>query len=328
MPETRSPAGRMPGAIAATAACVLTWNTVQAAADYPTQTVRLVVPFAAGGRTDILARQVAQGLTERLGQPVVVENRPGAGSLVGVTYVLNSDNDGYTLLMVSSSFVTNIVLGDEQHYDPRTALQPITAVSISPTVLVVNPDTVTAETLEDFVESARANPGHYTYGTFGDRSQPHLSSVMLASEAGIEIEGIPYGGGGPAVTAVVSGEVDMLMPTAMLVRPQIEAGQLRPLALASSERSGLLPDVPTFEEAMFPFEMGTWFGLAAPAGTDMEIVARLDAAMQEILGPGEVRDRLESEGSRVMALGPEGFTRFIEEQAEQWSRTREAGLFD
>lgn len=317
------------GVLAVTVAAGTMLGTVALAdPSYPNQPIRLVVPFAAGGGTDILARQVAQVMTDRIGQPVIVENRPGAGSLIGVTYVLNSEPDGYTLLMVSSSFVTNIVLGDEQPYDPRTALQPITAVSFAPTALVVNPGTVEAETLEAFIEAARANPGHYTYGTFGDRSQPHLSSVLLASETGIDIEGIPYGGGGPAVTAVVSGEVDMLMPSAMLVKPQVDAGQLRPLALASPERSPLMPDVPTFNELGVDFEMGTWFGVAAPAGTDMAIVARLDTVLQEVLADPAIRDVIEGSGAQVMGHGPEAFDAYINQQVDTWSRVRDAGLFD
>lgn len=314
--------------VAALAASFIAMAPALSDTDYPTQTVRLVVPFAAGGGTDILARQVAQGLTERLGQTVIVDNRPGAGSLIGVTHAIGSEPDGYTLIMISSSYVTNIALGEDEHYDPRSALQPVTAVSFAPTLLVVNPDTVEAETLEDFVAAARANPGFYTYGTFGARSQPHLSSVMLASEAEIEIEGIPYGGGGPAVTAVVSGEVDLLLPSAMLVKPQVDAGQLRPLALASATRSPLLPDVPTFTEAMFPFEMGTWFGVAAPVGTDPAIIARINTAMQDFLASDEARAQIEESGAQVIPYDPEAFQQFINDQMDQWTRVREQGLFD
>ncbi|WP_373356251.1 tripartite tricarboxylate transporter substrate binding protein [Pseudoroseicyclus sp. CXY001] len=297
------------------------------AGDYPNQTIRLVVPFAAGGGTDILARNMAQELTERLDQTVVVENRPGAGSLIGVDHVIHSDPDGYTLLMMSSSYVTNPVLGEEAPYDPKTALAPITLVTMSPTLLVVNPS-VEAETLGEFVEDVRENPNEFFYGTFGDRSQPHLSSVLFAAAFDLELEGIPYGGGGPAVTAVVAGEVDMLMPTSMLVNPQVEAGQLRPLALAASERSPLIPDVPTFEEEGFPFQMGTWFGIAAPAGTDPEITGMINTAMQEILSDPDVRIPLQEEGSQVMALGLEDFQQFIDEQVDTWTDVRARGLFD
>lgn len=293
---------------------------------YPDRPITLVVPFAAGGDTDILARKVADGISKSLGQPVVVENKPGAGSLVGVQYASQQKPDGYTLLMMSSSYVTNVVLSDQKPYDPATDFEPVTMVSISPTALVVHPS-VKAENLKEFIDLAKNEPGSVNYGTFGDRSQPHLSSVLFGAEAGLEMNAIPYGGGGPAVTAVVSGEVDMLMPTIMLVQPHVESGALRALAIASSERSPLAPDVPTFAEAGFPFEMGTWFGIAAPAGTDAEIVKKVSDAAVEFLTTEEMRKEIEGEGSVLLALDPAKTKEFVLNEIERWTKVKEKGLF-
>lgn len=325
---TRRVIGKYLGAaILAMASAGIMAPAAQADENYPTQTVRLIVPFAAGGGTDLFARMIAQELTTKLGQPFIVENRPGAGSLIGVTYVANAEPDGYTLLMASSSFVTNIVLGEEKPYDPIADFEPVTLVSFSPTLLVVNPDSVEAETMEDFIEAIRDNPGDYVYGTFGDRSQPHLSSAIWADEAGIEIDGVPYGGGGPAVTAVVSGEVDMLMPTITLVKPQVEAGQLRPLALAASERSSVLPDVPTFAEAGQPYEMGTWFGVVAPAGTDTAITRKVNDAIIEIIHDPETKAMLEQDGTMIPDRQLEDFRQFLSDEMETWTAVSERGLF-
>lgn len=296
------------------------------AQSYPDRPITLVVPFAAGGGTDILARKVADGISRELGQPVVVENKPGAGSLIGVQYAAQQPADGYTLLMMSSSYVTNVVLSDEKPYDPATYVDPVTMVSISPTALVVHPS-VKAETLQEFIDLARSEPGLINYGTFGDRSQPHLSSVLFGAEAGLEMNAIPYNGGGPAVTAVVSGEVDMLMPTIMLVQPHVESGALRALAVASSERTTLAPDVPTFEEAGFPFEMGTWFGIAAPAGTDPAIVKKVSDAAVSFLTTDAMRAEIEGEGSVLLALDPEETNAFVQSEIERWTKVKERGLF-
>ena len=301
-------------------------GTGASAQDFPDRPITLVVPFAAGGGTDILARKVADGMSKALGQPVVVENKPGAGSLIGVQYVAQQAPDGYTLLMMSSSFVTNPVLTGDAPYDPATAFEPVTMVSISPTVLVVNPS-VSAQTLEEFIADAKANPGKYNYGTFGDRSQPHLSSVLFGSEAGIDMNAIPYNGGGPAVTATVSGEVDLLMPTIMLVRPHIESGALRALAVASAERSPMAPEIPTFAEAGFPFEMGTWFGIAAPAGTDPAIVEKLSKAATDYLKTDEMRADIEGSGSVLLALDPAATKDFVAKEIARWSKVKEQGLF-
>ena len=301
-------------------------GTGASAQDFPDRPITLVVPFAAGGGTDILARKVADGMSKALGQPVVVENKPGAGSLIGVQYVAQQAPDGYTLLMMSSSFVTNPVLTGDAPYDPATAFEPVTMVSISPTVLVVNPS-VSAQTLEEFIADAKANPGKYNYGTFGDRSQPHLSSVLFGSEAGIDMNAIPYNGGGPAVTATVSGEVDLLMPTIMLVRPHIESGALRALAVASAERSPMAPEIPTFAEAGFPFEMGTWFGIAAPAGTDPAIVEKLSKAATDYLKTDEMHADIEGSGSVLLALDPAATKDFVAKEIARWSKVKEQGLF-
>ena len=296
------------------------------AQDYPNRPITLVVPFAAGGGTDIQARKVADGISKALGQPVVVENKPGAGSLIGVQYAAQQKPDGYTLLMMSSSYVTNVVLGEGKPYDPAADFEPVTMVSISPTALVTHPS-VKAETLKEFIDLAKSEPGLINYGTFGDRSQPHLSAVLFGAEAGLEMNAIPYNGGGPAVTAVVSGEVDMLMPTIMLVQPHVESGALRALAIASSVRSPLAPEVPTFAEAGFPFEMGTWFGIAAPAGTDPEIVKKVSDAAIGFLTTDDMRKEIESEGSVLLALDPAKTKAFIADEIERWTKVKELGLF-
>lgn len=297
-----------------------------AQSDYPNQPIRLIVPFAAGGNADVVARLVAPGLSETLGQPVAVVNMPGAAGLVGLNHVANSDADGHTLIMVTSSYVTSAALDAGSVYDPRDALDPITLVSIAPTLVVAGP-TVEAETLEALIADARERPGYYTYATYGDLSTPHLAGAYFADLVGIEIEPIPYGGAGPAVTAVVSGEVDLLLPSLAAAQSQVSAGQIRALSVAGSERHELLPDTPTFSELGIDFDMGTWFGLLAPRGTDPAINARLNEAMVELLTSDDIRERLERDGSVVLGYELEDFADFIAQETDVWLAVREGGLF-
>lgn len=298
-----------------------------AQADYPNQPIRMVVPFAAGGNADVVARLLSPGLSEALGQPVAVINMPGASGLVGLNHTTNSDADGYTLIMVTSSYVTSAALDDSAVYDPREATAPVTLVSIAPTVLVAGP-TVEAETLAELLEDAQAQPGYYTYATYGDLSTPHLAGAYFADLFGIDIEPIPYGGAGPAITGVVSGEVDLLLPSLAAAQSQISAGQIRALAVSGSERHELLPDVPTFSELGIPFDMGTWFGILAPQGTDPAITARINEAVVALLDDPEIRDRLEGDGSVVLGYELDDFSRFIGDEYDIWVQVREGGLFD
>ena len=236
------------------------------AQNYPTRAVELVVPFAAGGGTDLLARLVAEGLSKRLGQSFVTLNRPGGNTNTGTLQVVKSPPDGHTLVMASIGLAANPSLYRKLAFDPLTDLAPISLLANSPTVLVVPPD-FPANSVPEFIAHLKAHPGALNYASYGAGSGPHLATELFRSMTGLDIVHVPYSGGGPAVVGVMSSQVQMLFASVLPVLGAVRGGKLKAIAIASAERSPLLPDVPTFKESGLDYRTGTWFGLLAPAKT-------------------------------------------------------------
>lgn len=295
--------------------CALTPSLAQDA--FPSHEIQLIVPFPAGGGVDMTARRVAEGLTGILGQPVIVENRPGANSLVGAEVVRNAAPDGYTLLMASSAFVTNVVVGDQQPYDPLLDFAPVTMVTNAPNILVAGAATGLVDAA-GLIGKATEQPDYLRYASYGDRSAPDLAMQLFMATAGVGLQHIPYGGGAPALTATLSGETDVLFSSVLPVLTQLEAGALTPIAIASAERLAVLPDVPTFHEAGLDFEIGTWFGIVAPAGTPAETVSVLDEAIRQVLATPDFTDAVTAEGSQVLGLDAAAFAARLAEEIAFW----------
>src|SRR5436190_1683824 len=262
--------------IASLTASDATLGQHDAAQLYPSKPIRLIVPFAAGGGTDLTARAIAQRLTEAWGQPVIVDNRPGANGTIGVDIAAKSAPDGYTLTMISSSHSVNVSLYKNLPYDLVKDLTPITQATTQPYALVVNPS-LPVKSVAELIALAKSKPGVLNYGSSGIGGLSHLSGALFAALAHIKLTHIPYKGGAPAMTEVISGQIDMLFSTLLQSHAQIEAGKLRPLAITTAKRSPAAPQLPTMIEAGVPgFEVAGWYGVLAPAGTPAPIVDKLN----------------------------------------------------
>ena len=309
-----------PAAIAALATLPALASSAPAS-DYPSRPIQIVVPYVAGGSVDAVARTLAQALSERLGQNVVVENRSGAGSNIGSNYVAKSAADGYTLLLISPGNAINVSLYESMPYDMRTDLAPVAIVGNAPGIMLVNP-AFPANTLSQFVDMAKATPGKLNFGSGGSGSSEHLAGEMFKSLAGIDLVHIPYKGGAAAMSDVLAGRVEAAFTNQANVIGQIKAGTVKVLAVAADKRSELLPDVPTFAEQGYPAQkVSVWWGIAAPAGTPEPILDQLSAA---ILAAGEsesMRTRLEQMGAQPMRTTRQEATAFVEEEIVRWGET-------
>jgi tripartite-type tricarboxylate transporter receptor subunit TctC len=257
--------------------------SVQAQGTFPDRPIKLIVPFAAGGATDVLGRLLAVGLSEKLGQSVVIENKPGASTVVGAAITAKSPPDGYTLLLASSTTVTlNPAIRQNMPYDSQKSFTPIGLVADMSLVLVANPNAGVA-TLKDLVTQAKASPDKFSYGSFGTGSSVHFGGEMLKAAAGIRMVHVPFNGSAPSLTALAGGQVPVAVDTVVATLPLIRGSKIKPLAVLSAQRLPALPNVPTVAESGFPgFEMGTWFALLAPAGLPPAIAAKLEAALAEV----------------------------------------------
>jgi tripartite-type tricarboxylate transporter receptor subunit TctC len=282
------------------------------AQDYPAKPVRLIVPFAAGGGNDTVARVIAQQLSSSLRQQVVVENRPGAGGIVGAEAAARSAPDGYTLFLGGvGSLAVNPNLVRKLSYDPVRDFAPVALIASAPSVLVVHP-AVPANTIAEFHTYARANPGKLNYASNGNGSSAQLAAVMYESAAGVRMVHVPYKGLAPALADVLSGEVQVMFSSVVAIVPQIKAGRLRALAVTGKKRISLLPDLPTLAESgLAGYEAGSWYGILAPAGTPRVIVNRLNAGIVAALVQPSVRDQLVNEGAEPIGGSPEEFAAHI-----------------
>jgi tripartite-type tricarboxylate transporter receptor subunit TctC len=275
-------------------AAVFAMATAPAAAQtYPDRPIRLVVPFAAGGATDVLGRLLAVGLGEKLGQTVVVENKPGASTVIGATQVAKAAPDGYTLLLAASTTLTlNPAIRPNLSYDPIKSFTPLGLVADMSLVLVANPDTP-LHSLKDLVTQAKADPDKFSYGSFGTGSSVHFGGEMLKSAAGIRMVHVPFNGSAPNLTALAGGQVQVAVDTVPASLPLIKAGRIRPLAALSPQRLPALPEVPTVAESGYPgFQMGTWFALIAPAGLPAPVQQKLEKALADVVNAPATRARL------------------------------------
>jgi tripartite-type tricarboxylate transporter receptor subunit TctC len=294
---------------------------------YPSKPVHLVVPSASGGGTDILARALAQKFSESLGQQFVVENRAGAGQIIGIELVARSPADGYTLLMAASAIALNPIIYKTVPYDPVRDFAPITQVARLPNVLVVNASAPMAS-LADLIAYAKSHPGQLDFASAGTGTSPHMSVELLKSMAGIDLVHIPYKGTTPGVIDLLAGHVSLMMPNILTALPHIKAGKLRALGVSSATRSEALPEVPAIAEAGLPgYESVQWYGLLAPAGTPRDIVARIHAETARALRLPDVRERLAADGAEPVGSAPEEFAAFIKSEIVKWRKVAQtAGI--
>lgn len=285
----------------------------------PDRPLRLIIPFAAGGSTDVTARLVAQALGERLGQPVVAENRPGAGGNIGAEAAARATPDGYTLLMaVSGILAANRALYRNLPYDSLRDFAPVSQVAILPNLIVVNPD-LPVRDIAGLIAHAKQNPGKLFYGSAGSGTSLHLAAALFAARAGIEMVHVPYRGGAPAATDLMAGKIQMIASPMVEVIGAVQAGQLRPLAVTTAKRSPLLPEVPTVGETLPGFEIPLWNGIVAPAGTPPAAIARLSAELRAALRGDELKRRLAEQGSEPLPSTPEEFASYIRAEIPRWA---------
>ena len=298
-----------------------------AAQKYPEKLVRLVVPFTTGGGADVFGRVVAQRLSETFGQQVVVDNRPGAGSIVGTEAVARAPADGYTLLMTSATFSFNPGLYQKLAYESFKDFTGVSRVTTVPHVIVVLPS-LPARSLPAFVKLAQARPGQVLYASAGAGTAIHLAAARFAMVTKTDMVQVPYKGGGAAVAAVLSGEVTTLFATIESVLPLVRAEKLRALAVSTRERAAALPDVPTAMEAgVKDYEAQGWFGMLAPAGTPVAIIDRLSGEIARTMKEARTRDRFTESGATPVASTPAEFNRFLADEIPKWTRIiREAGI--
>lgn len=289
------------------------------AASWPEKPVRVVVPYAPGGFTDVAARLVGARLSERIGQPVVVENRAGASTMLGAEAVARSAPDGHTLLMATTSTLsTNPLMFRKMPYK-ASDLQAVALVALTPFVLVAHPS-VPASNVTGLVEHARANPGKLDFAMLGPGSSTHLVDEMFRSQAKVDIRDVPYKGSGPASSDLMAGHVQLNFDAVSTAVARIRGGKLKAMGITSEERSPLLPEVPTFKESGLPGMVAySWYGLVAPAGTPRPVVEAINRAVNEVLGMPEVVSQLDANGARAPALDPDRFAELIDAHTRTWA---------
>jgi tripartite-type tricarboxylate transporter receptor subunit TctC len=288
------------------------------AQDYPSRTVRVVVPFAPGGGTDIVARLLAQHLTQRLGQSFVVENRPAGSGIVGADYVAKAQADGYMLLFAFSSLASSAKLVSKLPYDPVGDFAPITLATTSPLLLIVSAS-VPAKDVKEFIAYAKANPGKLNYGSSGPGSSPHLATELLMSLTGVKLTHIPYKGIAPAITALLADEVQFSIVPIAVGMPHVKAGKLRALGTGGPQRSAATPDIPTVAESgLTEFEAIGWWGVLAPSKTPRAVVNLLNREIRAVLDIAEVRRSLVDQGMDPAGGTPEQFGALIRADMDKW----------
>jgi tripartite-type tricarboxylate transporter receptor subunit TctC len=305
------------------AACLL--PAAAAAQSFPAKPIRIVVPFSAGGPTDITVRQVAPRLTELLGQPIVVDNRAGATGIIGAEMVAKSPPDGYTLLMGTASVVAiNMVTHAKLPYDTLRDFQALTPIMTTTTILVVHPS-VPVKSLKELVAIAKSRPGQVTLGSAGTGGTLHLPIEMLMKSAAIKVTHVPYKGAAPAVVDVVGGQLTGMFVDLPVISPYIKSGRVRPLAVASPKRSQYFPDVPTTKEAGYSdVELQNYYALFLPAKTPRDVVTKLHDAVVKSVNTPTVRDKLIEAGSDPLTMTPDEFTKFLRADIEKWAKVVKA----
>lgn len=294
---------------------------------YPARPIRLILPFPPGGPTDILGRIIAERMTTDLGQPVVIENRGGAGGNVGAEAAAKSAPDGYTIVLVAPSLAISPSLYAKLNYDPVRDFAPVSLVGVVPNVMVVNPS-VPAKTLGEFIALAKAKPGGMNFGSGGSGTSNHLAGELFNLDAGVKLVHVPYKGVNLAMNDVITGQVQLVVIGVPAALPFIQSGRLRALAVIVPQRLAVLPEVPTAAEAGLPnYEVTTWYGVLAPAGTPKPIVAKLNAEVARVMQAPDLQERFAAIGIQVRTSTPDEFAAFIRQEMAKWAAVvREAGL--
>jgi tripartite-type tricarboxylate transporter receptor subunit TctC len=297
------------------------------AAQYPVRPIRMILPASPGGPVDVIARTVGAGLADALGQPVVADNRAGAGGIIGAEIVARATPDGYTLMIAHSGpLAIEAAMHSKLSYDPLKDFAPVSLVAASPYALIVNPATP-AKSVKELVALARSRPGKLHYASGGIGTGIHMAGELLNLAAGVTIVHVPYKGAGPSMTALMNGEVELMFNGVSSALPHVKAGRLRALAISSAQRSPLLPDLPTVAESGLTYETSGWYGLVAPARTPKPIIAKLQSRLQQALNTPEMKERLASQGVEGIASTPERLAQHLREELEKWTAVvKAAGL--
>lgn len=295
--------------------------SLAAQAAYPEKTIKWIVPFPPGGAMDAIARTLGAQLARKFGQPVVVENKPGAGGNIGVDTVAKAPADGYTMVITSIGMVTNRHLYGKLSYDPMKDFAPVSQLAVVPNILVVNPGRVKARTLRDLIQEAKANPGKLTYASAGNGTSIHLAGELFTAMTGTDIVHVPYKGSGPAVSDLLGGQVDMMFDSITSARPHVQAGKLHALAVTTAKRSTAMQDLPTVAESgVAGYELSPWFGVFMPAATPKEIVRTMNAALVEAMSKPEVKERFQLIGAEPIASSPEAFAALLGAENAKWEK--------
>jgi tripartite-type tricarboxylate transporter receptor subunit TctC len=301
-------------AMAAPALSRVAWSQA-----YPTRPMHMVVGFAAGGGADIIARLIGQSLGERLGQQIIVDNRPGAGTNIGTEVVVKAPPDGYTLLLVNSPAAINTTLYDNLSFDFIRDIAPVASIGRVPLVMVVNPS-LPAKTIPEFIAYAKANPGKVNMGSGGNGAPDHMSGELFKALAGVGILHVPYRGVAPALTDLLGGQVQVIFGTMPAVIELIKAGKLRALGVTTATRSNELPDVPTIAEFVPGYEASQWYGIGAPKSTPADVIERLNRETNAVLADPKIKTRLAELGASVLTGSPADFGKLIVDETAKWAK--------
>lgn len=287
---------------------------------YPTKPVKLVVPYPPGGPTDIVARLVAQKLSDAMGQQFIIDNRPGAGGNPGAELVARSPADGYTLVVATTAHAINPSLFKNLGYSLSKDFAPVSQLTSGPLVIVANPQ-LPAKNVAELIALAKAKPGELNFASSGNGQSTHLSAELFAAMAGVKMNHIPYKGSAPALTDTMGGQTQLMFDTMLSAMPHVKAGKLKALAVTSATRSPVAPDLPTVAESGLPgYEAIAWNGLLAPAGTPPEVLARLSAELKKVLAAPEVKEKFEAQGFAASWNSPEDFGRFMTAEVDKWAK--------
>ncbi len=316
---------RLVGAVIGAATLGIAATPAIAADKYPSKTITIVVPFSAGGTTDILARIIGVKLGQTTGQTVIIDNRPGAGGNIGSALVAKSPADGYTLLMGTvGTHAINQTLYPKLQFDPIKDFAPLTRVANVPNLLVVHPS-VPVKNVKELIAYAKANPGKLNFGSSGNGSSIHLSGELFKNMTGVDMQHVPYKGSAPAVTDLLGGQISMMFDNMPSAIQHVKSGKLRPIAVTTAKRSPGLPNVPTIAEAGVPgYEATSWFGLLAPAGTPADVVKRLNADLVKILAMPDVKKQMAEQGAEAYSETPAAFATFIKNETAKWAKVVKA----
>ena len=288
--------------------------------NFPSRPIKIVVPFPPGGSSDQVARLLANGMKDKLGQPIIIENKAGAGTVIGAEAVAKSPADGYTLLWMTTPFAINASLVKSLPYDTFKDFTPVVDVVAMPLVMIVHPNSP-AKSVADLVAMAKKAPGKLSYGSSGNGGSPHLAMEMFKSMAGVFVNHIPYRGSAPSVQDLIAGQTDVVIDTIFLTTPFVQAGKARALAQTGAQRSPYLPDVPTMREAgIAGYEATSWLSMAAPAGTPAAVVQKINAAANEVLKAPAMREQLTKQGMDIIAGTPDEAARRLRVEVDKWGK--------